>query len=410
MDKFEKKVKIELYNDHFENAKRYQIPRAQLIIADIPYCYDVKTECLTKNGWKKYNEINYDDVVLSLNPYSLKMDWVGIENIIIRECDRPLLSFKNNNMDFVVTDNHRMFTYHKYTTKKNGKSVTKIKKDGVRLAEDIAQSCFIPKDGYKWQGIDLEYITIPSCKINTNGNEHIEYEKKIDVNAWLEFFGLWISDGSTSNSKGINGRQLYTVSIKQAGENRKKVKEILEKLPFKFHEYENKGTNKSNFNIYSKQLWLYLIQFGKSKDKFIPRWILDLQKEKLELFWKSYIFGDSSKNGDGIKISTVSKKLIDNLQEIALKLGIICQVREQNHKNWKSTLYYFQYRKGMRNIVYPKGKIINDYNDKVWCLTLKNNSIFLVRRNGIINFCGNCIGKNAKQCTNATILGGRVKW
>lgn len=33
----EKKVKIELYNDHFENAKRYQIPRAQLIIADIPY-------------------------------------------------------------------------------------------------------------------------------------------------------------------------------------------------------------------------------------------------------------------------------------------------------------------------------------------------------------------------------------
>lgn len=28
MDKFEKKVKIELYNDHFENAKRYQIPRA----------------------------------------------------------------------------------------------------------------------------------------------------------------------------------------------------------------------------------------------------------------------------------------------------------------------------------------------------------------------------------------------
>lgn len=32
-----KKCKIELYNDHFENAKRYGIPHAQLIIADIPY-------------------------------------------------------------------------------------------------------------------------------------------------------------------------------------------------------------------------------------------------------------------------------------------------------------------------------------------------------------------------------------
>lgn len=32
-----KKIKIEMYHDHFENAKRYQIPHAQLIIADIPY-------------------------------------------------------------------------------------------------------------------------------------------------------------------------------------------------------------------------------------------------------------------------------------------------------------------------------------------------------------------------------------
>lgn len=32
-----KKQKIELFNDHFENAKRYGIQHAQLIIADIPY-------------------------------------------------------------------------------------------------------------------------------------------------------------------------------------------------------------------------------------------------------------------------------------------------------------------------------------------------------------------------------------
>ena len=35
--KYQKKTKIELFNDHFENAKRYEIPKAQLIIADIPY-------------------------------------------------------------------------------------------------------------------------------------------------------------------------------------------------------------------------------------------------------------------------------------------------------------------------------------------------------------------------------------
>lgn len=33
----EKKIKCELYNDHFQNYKRYGIPKAQLVIADIPY-------------------------------------------------------------------------------------------------------------------------------------------------------------------------------------------------------------------------------------------------------------------------------------------------------------------------------------------------------------------------------------
>ena len=32
-----KSVKCELYNDHFQNFKRYGIPKAQLVIADIPY-------------------------------------------------------------------------------------------------------------------------------------------------------------------------------------------------------------------------------------------------------------------------------------------------------------------------------------------------------------------------------------
>lgn len=32
-----KKIKTELYNDNFQNYKRYNIPKAQLVIADIPY-------------------------------------------------------------------------------------------------------------------------------------------------------------------------------------------------------------------------------------------------------------------------------------------------------------------------------------------------------------------------------------
>ena len=33
----EKKLKCELYNDNFQNFRSYNIPKAQLVIADIPY-------------------------------------------------------------------------------------------------------------------------------------------------------------------------------------------------------------------------------------------------------------------------------------------------------------------------------------------------------------------------------------
>lgn len=37
MTEHERKLKCELYCDNFQNFKRYNIPKAQLVIADIPY-------------------------------------------------------------------------------------------------------------------------------------------------------------------------------------------------------------------------------------------------------------------------------------------------------------------------------------------------------------------------------------
>ena len=55
-----KETKIRLYNDNFQNFKRYGIPKAQLVIADIPYnlginAYASSTEWY-KNGDNKNGE------------------------------------------------------------------------------------------------------------------------------------------------------------------------------------------------------------------------------------------------------------------------------------------------------------------------------------------------------------------
>lgn len=44
------KLKYELFNDHFQNYKRYAIPKAQLVIADIPYNLGVNAYA-SNNSW-----------------------------------------------------------------------------------------------------------------------------------------------------------------------------------------------------------------------------------------------------------------------------------------------------------------------------------------------------------------------
>lgn len=405
------KITAELFNDHFQNFKKYGIPKAQLILADVPYCYDEETECFTRNGWKKYNEITLDDEVLSIDHNTMNMCYSGIENIIIRDNDEDMYLFENANMNLFVSAKHRCFAKFDYKPNlKFGERLRNRKRihtENIRLAKDISQNCYIPRSGYIWDasGCTTDTLLIPKCNIGENKFANRETEDiNVPLDAWLGFFGLWIADGCTT--RGGSG---YVVSIKQFGDNRQVVRDILNKLPFKYTEYEDKKRNASNFNIYSKQLYLYMQTFGKSIDKFIPRWILDLPSDKLRIFWNAYTFGDSTTNGDGLKISSVSKKLIEGLQEIALKLGVICQIRETKGHNWVNKLYYFQFNKDSKNIKYSNKKVIDNYKGKVWCLTLKTNSVFLVRRKGNITFSGNCLGNNAYASNPSWYIGGDNK-
>lgn len=384
---------VELYNDSFQNWKKYLTCKAQLIIADPPYCYDEETECFTRDGWKRYSELNYDDELLSLNHETQEMCYSGIDNIIIRDNDEDMISFSSCNLNLMVSAKHRCYTINDYVPHlKYGERLRNRKRvhtENITLAKDVSVASYIPKAGYKWNSTSLQKsIIIPSCTFFKNQYKSIELPPiEIPLEKWLPFFGLWLADGCTSKK--------YNVSIKQFGSNRNKVRQVLDNLGFKYCEYQEKERAASNLTIHSKQLYLYLRQFGKAKDKYIPRWILDLDTEYLRLFWEWYTFGDSTKNGDGLKISSVSMRLIEGLQEIALKLGVLCQIRSSSHESLVNTLYSFQFNPKSKNIKYYNKQVVSDYKGKVWCVTLKKNSVFLVRRKGLITFSGNCLGNNA---------------
>ena len=59
---------MKLFNDHFQNFKRYNIPKAQLVIADIPYNLGRKSYGfeIKKDFFKSANEILFKRVEKSL--------------------------------------------------------------------------------------------------------------------------------------------------------------------------------------------------------------------------------------------------------------------------------------------------------------------------------------------------------
>ena len=57
-EQYEKPLKVELFNDHFQNYKRYGIPKAQLVIADIPYNIGENAYASSPQWWENGERTN----------------------------------------------------------------------------------------------------------------------------------------------------------------------------------------------------------------------------------------------------------------------------------------------------------------------------------------------------------------
>ncbi len=132
----------------------------------------------------------------------------------------------------------------------------------------------------------------------------------VPIAAWVEFFGLWLAEGSAYVSKDGD----YVVKVASLSTNtKKKARDILYKLPFKWRE------TPYGFTTLNKRLCIYLMQFGHAHEKHVPPEIKVLSPHLLRKLLWAYMLGDG--NFSTLTASTSSKRLVDDLQEIGLKAG-----------------------------------------------------------------------------------------
>lgn len=364
-----------------------------IVVSNPPFsCYSSDTEVMTNHGWKLIKDVNIkEDIIMSLNPENKQIEMVKAINFISSPVNGELYHFHNRNMDFCVTGNHKMYAYYR-NMHNYQKPIPLIN------AEDVKKSYLLPLNGFYWKGRQQKYFYLPEVMQlqQYSRKEIVVPEKQILMKDWLEFFGFWLADGCWRDHINTYGKRDYTICIKQNEKNEQYVLDLISRIGFKANISKGKNRN-NNYSIYSKQLWSYLSQFGRSTDKYIPREFLELDVELLKCLFQGYLNGDGSKCADGhYHLSSVSKTLMENIQELILKIyGMTTQIRKSERKYSYNDKVGISYNINVlfeRNIKFSNYGVADKipYHDNVYCLTLEKNHIMFVRHNGIVGWCGNC--------------------
>ena len=364
-------------------------------------CYDSDTEVLTENGWKKFTEVVQKDKICTLNCDTEVIEYQRPAKVYKFKYQGKMYHLKTKRVDLLVTPNHNLlYAPADFHTRRLYR---------LKEARDLfRKSKILRKDGL-WKGKRPEYFVLPDVKIRHGSRFYSGFRtkvaKKFPIEPWLKFFGFWIAEGWTTN--GGNGDYATCVS-NQNSRLMTEMKHILESFGYTVF-WDKKVTNTIRVRDY--QLSHYLQQFRKAADKYIPVEVKSLSKELLEVFFEYYIKGDGhvyGRSGKGLSATTISKRLRDDLQEIALKIGISAYYKLHNKKgtpfssspqkkdykqsadSW--TIYFIRRN---RHAVVPSEMKKNgyteawvDYNGWVYCVSVPNRVVY-IRRNGIPVWCGN---------------------
>lgn len=390
-------------------------------------CFDDTTEVLTENGFKLFKDLDKNEKVATLNPETHELEYHKPKNYIANQYKGLLNCAKSKTIDYAVTPNHNMYV-------SEAKSLTHKKLNySLIQSENIHGKNFHVKRDTKWIGKEEKYFILPKLEFvspsfeeeefvleTTNSedffipvrtpiktkqhkylNEKYGSDKHILMDDWLKFFGFWMAEGWTTK----------TGNLKQVGIAQTKDNGLLEEM---FNLLVKMGYNptytkdKKQVRVFDSQLWEYLVEFGNSYEKFVPNNILELSSRQLNIFLDYFIMGDGhvEKNQYARRRAwTSSKQLADNLQEIALKTGIVATVTNRGKKTTQikgrdiinqHDSYQIGFSKHpsiskhnhSNSLIKTTDQFQREYDGIVYCVEVQNHLLY-VRKNGKAFWCGN---------------------
>lgn len=345
-------------------------------------CYSRDTEILTTDGWKTFDKLTKGDKVATFDVNTKSIFFERPKKIYWMRYKGKMIWFKHRNLDLLVTPNHRMLLQQR----------RRKHKIQILEAQNVKDEKYVFLTG-KWFGKDLKYFTLPEHDYKFNRKLNVV---KINFNVWTRFLGIYLSEGSIVDKK---EKRVYIAQMEKS-KHFSKFKEILDKLPFPYI-YEPK---KNCFRINSVQLVKYLKQFGKSNEKYVPDYVKNATVSNIKEFLNAYCLGDGDIHQGKMRFSTSSKRMIDDLQELIIKIGCsgiitidkrTTMINPINKKTYPASPIYSIEIKNRNKTSIRKNYIKHiDYDDYVGCVTVSTGFV-LIRRNGRVAISGNTGGMGA---------------
>lgn len=382
------KYDTDYHLDAIDFFKLFKDGQVDMVLYDPPFCYDEETEVFTEEGWKYFKDLTIKDKIATLNTDNNLLQYQEPTEIITKEYNGIMYSIESQSINLLVTPNHRMWTkqsfYGKYKVKYAEDLFTHSKREWFQKSCDYV-------------GVRRDYFILPSIELLSNNKygEKGKPDKYIPMEIWLKFLGLYLSEGYCKKSS--NNKYKYTISIAQKKpEGRKYIEQVLKELGYKFHISPN------DYRIQDKQLWTYLMQFGSSNEKYIPKDIKNLSKEQLIILLEALMVGDGTQKRypkfnkkaqktyhyDINHYFTSSKQLMNDICEIGIKCGYGITITENKKENY-NIIYKIHFLKAKHFSVKKENfNRIDNFNGNIYCVTVPNG-IILVKRKGRTCWCGN---------------------
>lgn len=341
-------------------------------------CFDDKTEIITKNGWKLFKDITYNDELGTMTKDTNEFQWQKPNEITNEDYNGKMYHFNSRTVDCMVTPNHKMWIkrYDKSISRKENLKYPTKSHPTINLkwqevnAKDIydnfsRQKFQMTRVIKSWKGKDLKYINVPYIESKNKGTaKKMQHIGKIAYSDYAELVAWYVTEGH-ARPKEVNISQYQNINPK----NYNQIIELFNRIGCRYQ------ITKKYIRVGSIELSSFIKkECGHlSKNKFIPAYLKNSSCKILKIIFDTMIKGDGWINNKGYGYRSISKQLRQDFIEISIKLGYAVS-------EYKDTISVSKIQ--VNPTINTKPEELN-YDGKIYCVNV-DNELILVRRNGKI--------------------------